>query len=568
MSKQTTIISSANAKFFAEICEGMLMLYREKNLLWSKSLPSPNCSVIGLGNNGILAVRSPGGILLYSAVGEERNTPIEQYSTAALAAASSFIRAGFMEERGNYLVLERVTERTSISERIFKQRVKDNKDIPKDGVNLHELLLVDLSSLSEERLWYHIVPKSILVSFIWKMNADLSYYAVCEFSQRAIPNSQILQKLFLVERKNNRDLYSINFVDAGLCGIHINYQGSIVVQIEDSKERQLILIDKTGRRAFITPPDAEYEVLHLGKHFVVLKIKNQSRLILKTFDDKLMYNLNLSVFDSLERPYTFIFRPNDDIILAGHENDESMLRITYTTVDNFDIECKRWQLIAEESAREQDVSFRKQTEEDRARLIKEQMTRKKMMELEEAAKLFEKDTCAVVSSRLSASSLVPEPVKEQNINKSYILNQLERLKLKFIVGDISKEEYEQQRELLERELACIETGGAYGSSLTVLPEEQAQTKPPVTQEYVAIASPVPSSIPESRSNLSVPKHVKSKILPQAGPAQGGPSEDIEKVEQLLEKLEERFIMGEISEKVYVELKEKYEAKLKLIKGKY
>lgn len=554
MSKQTTIISSANAKFFAEICEGMLMLYREKNLLWKRSLPSPDCSVIGLGNNGILAVRSPGGILLYSTVGEERNTPIEQYSTAALAATSSFIRVGFMEERGNYLALERVTERTSISERIFKQRVKDNKDVPKTGVNLHELLLVDLSSLSEERLWYHIAPKSIPVSFIWKMNADLSYYAVCEFSQRTIPNSQTLQKVFLVERNNNRTLYSINFVDAGLCDIRINYQGSIVVQIEDAKERQLILIDKTGRRAFITPPDAGYEVLHLGKHFVVLKIKNQSRLILKTFDDKLMYNLNLSVFDSLERQYIFIFRPNDDIILAGHENDESMLKITYTTVDNFDIECKRWQLIAEEHAREQDVTFRKQTEEDRVRLIKEQMTRQKMMELEETAKLFEKKPCAVVSSRLLASSVAPEQVKEQNVNKSYILNQLERLKLKFITGDISKEEYEQQRELLERELACIETGGAYGSPLTVLPEEQAQTKPPVTQERAAIALPVSSSVPENKPALSVPEPVKS-------------SEDIEKVEQLLEKLEERFIMGEISEKVYVELKEKYEAKLKLLKGK-
>lgn len=487
MSKQTTIISSANAKFFAEICEGMLMLYREKNLLWKKSLPSSDCSVIGLGNNGILAVRSPGGILLYSTMGEERNTPIEQYSTATLAATSSFIRAGFMEERGNYLALERVTERTSISERIFKQRVKDNKDVPKAGVNLHELLLVDLSSLSEERLWYHIAPKSMPVSFIWKMNADLSYYAVCEFSQRTIPNSQILQKLFLVERNNNHTLYSINFVDAGLCDIRINYQGSIVVQIEDAKERQLILIDKTGRRAFITPPDTEYEVLHLGKHFVVLKIKNQSRLILKTFDDKLMYNLNLSVFDSLERQYIFIFRPNDDIILAGHENDESMLKITYTTVDNFDIECKRWQLIAEEHAREQDVTFRKQTEEDRVRLIKEQMTRQKMMELEETAKLFEKK---------------PSDVSPQ----------------------------------------------------TVLPEEQAQTKPPVTQERAAIALPVSSSVPENKPALSVPEPVKS-------------SEDIEKVEQLLEKLEERFIMGEISEKVYVELKEKYEAKLKLLKGK-
>lgn len=524
MPEQKIITSSANAKFFAELSSGTLMLYREKNLLWKQPAPS-SCSIIGLGNNGILALNTPQGILLYSSIGAERDAPVEQYSTEVLSRTSSFIKSADMEEHGNYLAIEKVTEKTSLSERIFKRFVKDKKDLPKEGACLHEIILVDLSSFAEEQIWYFVGHKAINNPLLWKMSPDFSYYAVCESAQRIMPPATVSKKFFLVDKDNNRTLYQINFSDAGLHDLRVNYQGAVLLQIEDNKERQLIIVDKTGKRFFLTPPDTEYEIQHLGKHFVVLKICNQSKVIFKTFDDKLMYDIDLGLFERQQKSCNFIFRPNDDIVLIEHEEYTPLLKITYTTVDNFGVEYKRWQLLAEEQTKEKEFQAKQQAEEEIALKNKTELTQQRVSELALTAKSFTETSASLERGR------------DVTINRTSIFNQLEKLKLKYVTGDLSKDEYDREKGLLEKELTMI-------SPQTQKPQFELKT---VNLQTSPIEIPVPQQKPvitEKTANKN----------------------EIEKINNLLEKLEERFILGEVSEKTYIDLKEKYEKKIKILEG--
>lgn len=555
------IVSSSNAKFLAELSLDYLLLYREKNIIWKKPLPSKECSFIGLGNNGTLLLRSQEGIYLYSPAGEERNAPIPQYASNALKATSSFIKQEVIEERGNFLVLERITEKTSLSERIFK-KLKEKKDVSKDGSNLCELLLVDLATFSEECIWYHIVHKSIPNGFLWQVSPDLSYYVVCEASQKTIPYFHISRKMFLIDRDNNRTLYQVNLADAGLQDLRVNYQGTVIMRLEDEKDRQLIVADRNGKRYFITPPDAQYEIQHLGKLFVALKIKDQNSLILKNFDDKLMYEMDLAVFEKLHEEYTIIFRPNDDIVIVGHEAGFPGLKIIYTTIDNFGIEYKRWQMTVEEEIKEKEKAALQRSEEERFLMEKERITQQKVIELAETAKTF------------TTAPSIPKLIEtEKDLSqRANIFSQLERLKLMHVTGELPKDEYEQKKALLEQELAVL---------IPLLPKEALSLNPP---EKIRETLQPPSLMKElMSSNVSYEADIvhttnaihKSDTIYKADTVHkidavhktdAAHEEDLRRTQNLIEKLEERFIVGEISEKTYLDLKEKYEKKLNDLRG--
>lgn len=485
--------TNPNLKLFAGRDRNEFFLYREKVLLWRKKLPDPRATVLGVANNGLVLMRAEEGIFPYYVSGEDPLLPVERYRTAALAQNGARIEKVLVEETGHGFIAEKVTEKSKLTESVFSLLGKAKAG---GGNLLYELMRYDMASESEDQVWRFVAEKE-RGDFTWEMTPDLTFLAIAEERPRSFPQKGLVTQLLLCVPREGKSLYSATLPEAHLNQMRLGYSGTLLLTLEGQEE--IVGIRPDGKKFFLTlqtgTDPGQVEILHVGKEFAVLEDRAGEKIYFKSFEDRRLLTIDLNVLGDLNTRFHFFFRPNDDLVLASLDEPGHPLKLVYTTLEHLEIECKRWQLQAEEIRNVQEIQ-RKAREEDERRLREQQEISARKRQALASASLGEPDPLPSAARRVE------------------ILKQLERLKLQRVTGAIPEEEAEKQQKLLETELQSLSAD----------------------QHPLALEGTAKSH----QATADEKKHV----------------------EELLEKLEERFIRGEVSEKTYLELKEKYQRKLR------
>ncbi len=528
MKGKVTILCSPNFKFFAGRDEEELFLYREKNRVWQKKLPDPDTTLVGVANNGTILVSTLEGLFTYGEKGENDPAPIERYRQAVLGADGTVLRKIVFLEQGSGFIAEKLTEKKDNS---LLGRLKPGGD---SRQLRFEIVRYNLFDDSEEQVWQFTTEHG-KGNFFWAATSGLNYLAAAEKRSKVFPGRGFQTQVFLYDLTNGKSLYNATLPDAQMSELCLSQEGLLFLRVDSENETQLVGVYPDGRKFFITPAAVDPHLHHVGKECVVLFDRSRKAYYFKTFDDRLRFSMDMQILDEIKAQYTLFFRPNDDVVLAGFDQADDTFRVSYSTIEDLQIEYKRWQLqaksakelvVQETRTKETEIIEKKRQEEAFAEkkamfhsALLEETIKPKSISLESA---FEKPAASSEAKPTvpsgGAASKSPSASRKTEVAK-----ELERVKLQLITGAISELEAETKRNELALQLES--------------PDSNRETESTPTKQ-LALAPLDESLLPVQNESAE-----KGRLL------------------ELLEKIEERFIRGEVTESTYLELKRKYQKKL-------
>jgi len=290
--------------------------------------------------------------------------------------------------------------------------------------------------------------------------------------------------------------------------VMINNSGTALIDLVDKGTRELRVITADGTKHTITPPSS-FLILHLGRNFVALLSDPVTALIVKSFEDIMICHADLRALNDFKIPYDILFDGKDEIALTYMAGLE--FKVQNSDLERIPIDAKRWEYISRQH-REAEI----QLPAEKAENCKQRAVQKDNMEKKRAALSLE-----MTKHRDERKKVSRAPREE-------ILKNLESLKLQFITGQLNEDDYNKTREELEQ----------------ILVEEKSTSDIQLSNNDSKVL-PLPS-----RKAAFQPAET---FTPK--PSKGG--RDRARIEKLLGALEERLILGEISEATYKELKDKY-----------
>ena len=574
-----TFSGSYDSRYFACKTGHELTLLRFENAIWTKTLPHEETRIIGIGNNGSVVIQDEEGLWIHFLSEDEPMDFLAPFSAKALAAQSAAIQNVVFKDLGTQLCFERITLESK-GKGILGALKSGSKD---RDVELHEIVFYSIPEKKHDTYHKFSHPSSFETKFLWSISKSFNYMITGEPHKAG---RSMRMKCTIVYVDTYESYHEFTLVDPRIERIMINDHGTALVDHQGEEGKELLIITSEGKRFSVTPPE-EYTILHLGRNYVAMLASPQPTLIIKSFENILMCSAELKSLDELNIPFEILFNIKDELDIIHVLNNE--VKVQTSGVDRVHIDAKRWALMARhvrESAGLAPVEVKKV---EQKRISMEELTRQKKGEYGER----------VIVDRADA------------------MRAIESLKLQFITGQISEEDYVREKEELEKEMNFIQTearsAGEDDESADAAPFEEEEL-PSYNEEYQVPAKeeppppPKPAVPPEAQQPLSRKPVEPARELPRqeekppaqvtepspparaaqpveqgkppiqasapppppekttevkaASPAVPAAEQEKERIERLLMALEERFIMGEISEDTYRTLKTKYTTMIK------
>ncbi|MBI2265424.1 MAG: hypothetical protein HYU64_09665 [Armatimonadetes bacterium] len=530
---QDGMIASPNMKFFAMRQGSTLSVFRDSNLILEKDLDSLGWVPVGVGNNGCLAVRTEEGVLTFtagSARGEGTSTadlsPLAKYQRVALARNSTVLGKIRMDAWGKALCLEKITVRSDASENLFALVSGHEKKRGKDasGALIYQLVLFDLNTEVETSLRNFLVVRQNL-DIRWDLSRNLKYLAVAERTRPVGDGMGEKVKLLAYALPDKESMYRVTINDMTFRDLRVNEQGAVLFDVEEGDELRMRIIDPRGKQYHINPPAAEYQLLHIGRKIIAFHVGNL--LILKDFEDEVVHQVDLDVLEEIGIPYRVFFKDDDDIVTAFYRGRGTQLHLVHSTLESLPVDWRRW--IKGTVARKQLALDKVQAQKEEERSLRER-DKLSEMKVQELAQSLTLERLPETSPKESRPPAPPELAEIPAVDKIGLFRAMERANLAYVTGTISQKEYERRKKELEKAKKTMEKGEPE-------PEKKTEKRAPATRRLPE--SPAPSRLAPRTSRL--PEEEKNK--------------------KLLDILEERFILGEITEATYLELRTRLKRRL-------
>ncbi len=415
--------------------------------------------------------------------------------TGSLSKKSAFIGQILFNENGTQFCLDRIAEESKLTGKIFGAL---GAVPPEKSLKQHEIIFYSIVDKNHVSYFKTQLPRDMEKKFRWSISKDFNFIVIGE-PQKTGKTTKIK---FQVVHVHSYEAYQ-EFVipDLHVSALLVNNLGMTLIDCDTGEKKEIQLISQDGQKFTITPPAVEYEVLHLGRNYVAFLTTGSPALYIKSFDDILLCHADFSSLHELKIPFSLVFNSKDEIdILYMVEGEPKILS---SDIDRIAIDAKRWELLAKQ-VRDSTTAAPapKQEEKERKRLTMDGVPEKKAM--------LPPLPAAEAPAKLN---LERDPLLAGN--ESELSRQLENLKLQFVIGQLSEDNYKSEKDKIDRTLAHLAAGKTASDDT------------------------------EGTPSIS------------AAPA----GSEKERVEKLLERLEERFVFGEISEESYKELKTKYTARL-------
>ncbi|MGV8122241.1 MAG: hypothetical protein AB2L14_20965 [Candidatus Xenobiia bacterium LiM19] len=497
---------SSNSRFFVVQRDKEVSLYREELLLWRKELPFGRFKILGVGNNGCLAVLCEDGIYLYPSSVEAQPEFIHRYSREVLKKSSSFLGQIEFHEDGDRFCIESVQPKRSGVESLLKAE--------KTTTDVHRINILELQTRRHRNFFTLSLSRELQKSFFWNISKNFDYFVIAEPRQ---VSSQFNYRFVLINVTREEIYNEFELKGVIVRNILVNDDGTILIDIAD-RDGKILQIHTLDNTKYTITSSRDYKVIHLGKHFIAQKTSPIPSLLVKSFEDNLLVQADLKALDQLGVCHEILFNKRDHIDFLYTAGTE--LKVIKTEVDLFISEAKRWELIANQQREFPKAQMEKVYVEEKKRRHGDEMRRAKQDELSGQLRKY-----------------VGDKKSRRNEQNAEVQSELEKLRLQYILGSIEEDEYQAQKTALEETLANND-------------EEES-----MDDDRASLRSPKTQILTIEKAREPVTEISEPQILSSG-------SQELIRVEKLLAALEERLILGQISEGSYLELKKKYERKLR------
>jgi hypothetical protein len=317
-------INSSNSRFFLEIHEQEISLYKEENILWKKSVPFRKFRPIGLGNNGVSAVLSEDGIFVFPQSGEPPQL-LAKYSPQAMAKTFSSLGFCKMDNRGDRICLEKITAQGNLSEKIFK-------------------LLYDLRTGTDRVFYKQMSDSRIADSFLWNISRDFEFMTACDTKKTPRGTSSTIS---IIHVPIETILFDFAVHDSEISLLIVNGEGTVLTDLAQGDVKQFLIITSHGDK-YAVSPIPNYRILNLGRNYIALHSKQPPLFVAKSFKNEVLYEIDLQPLEQIVNNYHILFNERDDLDLVI--NKDGKIRILHSNLENFAIDAKRWDLMSRQQS--------------------------------------------------------------------------------------------------------------------------------------------------------------------------------------------------------------------------
>jgi len=492
---------SCNARYFIFQLNDELNFANGEKILWKIPVGNERIKILGIGNNGYAAILNAEGIRIYGAHGNESLDFIEAFSRSTLTKSSSFLGRTVINEDGTQICLEKITRESKLSGKILGAltQTQSEKDL-----ELHEIIFYRISDKNFGTYYKMLNSVQMEVKPVWNISRDFNFLLLGEPQKM---NNGIKMRFSIINVTTDEVWQEFSFMNVQIEKVLINNQGTALIDLVEKGTRELRVVTADGTKYAITPPSS-FQILHLGRNFVALMTEPVTALIVKSFEDNMICHADLRALNDFKIPYEILFDGKDEIALTYMMGPE--FKVQNSDLERIPIDAKRWEYVSKQHREAEIQEPAEKAEEYKKRAVQKDSLEKKRTALS-----------------LEMTKHRDERKKVLSVSREEVLKNLEALKLQFITGQLSEDDYNKAREGLEQSLA-----------------EENDT----------------SAIPPRKDSKALPLPSKKTAFQPAEtcapkPSKGG--RDTARIEKLLEALEERLILGEISEATYKELKDKY-----------
>jgi hypothetical protein len=543
----TDFYGSSNSRYFLTVKGMKLTMYHEDRVMWETELAHGEFSIIGLGNNGCVVLKARDDVFLFRPGERPAGEVIKKLSLSAFQKMSAEMTDIVLNDEGSQLCILKESAKSKVSEKIFGAlaSVKVEK-----GLKEFELLVYDIISGNFQSLYRVVHPVSLEQHFKWAISRDFNFFLVG--NPRKNP-SGTGTKYSIIDTTNLKTARSFELEDTEVRRAMISTDGTSLLEASKKGAQSILIVTRDAYSFSISPPERS-RIIHLGKGSVCFFIDSPSTLLAKAFDDKELCQVSMAPLAERNMEFGILFNLRDHVDLLYYK--EGALQINRSELSTFFIEVKRFELAMAETAHlhhepapaeprqperppvtrfidpEQGSASPPETESKAPPMPQPRKPLSLQLPAREVKVAPEPRRIDIPYEPAVERQEIPEPLSAANADpllreklpsKVELYQSLETLKLRLVMGAIDEGEYREKKEKIEKFIEKL---------------DQKATTPP-------------EPLPMYKTNVIKMADDETRKATAEEEAQR------QKIQQLLESLEERFILGEVNEASYRELKGRY-----------
>lgn len=356
------------------------------------------------------------------------------------------------------------------------------------GPRLHRFVVSQWSGRSSTCYYETVVDPRTSAGLVWWTSSDFGYLAVIERERDGrsflrlidILDESVVNEL-VVEGRLSRDRF-------------LTRNGSVGFGLEKQGKRAFVIWTYSQDRYAVSYPQ-EARVIHLAKDKVVFLSRKREIVIVKSYDNQTIAEVSLKALSNLGVQYLLSFNPRGSLELVTHHNGK--LRVHHTDLESLPIDARRWELLGERRRAEQmetaaEQLLEKDAEVQRAAHIESRRSElmsdisEHMQQADPYADEYGRsrqdkisfvheendpvNTVEVTQEALEQRTVPARPVTRvervvpppsgptsaefQFNSKAEADEALERLRMRYIAGELTREDYYNEKTLIERASAA------------------------------------------------------------------------------------------------------------------
>jgi hypothetical protein len=454
------LYGSHNSEFFAVREPGRIHIFKDSfHQLTHRVHDKMAGELIHLSNAGECFFRSEEGLFRLRKEKGVRADRCQAVKGLDGTADGGTLKGFAIRADGEQVAFEQVLPAQKFSSKL--KRFLGKKSAQGDvGPRLHRFVLSQWSGRSSSAYYETIIDPRTSVGLVWWTSADFGYLAVIERERDGrsflrlidVFDESVVNEL-VVEGRLSRDRF-------------LTSNGSVGFGLEKGGKRAFVIWTYSEERYAITYPK-DSRVLHLAKDKVVFLSRKHEIVTVKSYQNKVLAEVSLRALSDLGVQYLLSFNPRGTLELVTHHNGK--LRVHHTDLESLPIDARRWELLGERRRAEQleEAAFTVLDRENATLEVQSQQLKQAelMAEMPQEAYIPVPDQPVMPEplepveppSSLAMENLAPTPPADAAEPSSFSFasqteaeEALERLRMRYIAGELTREDYYNEKTLIER----------------------------------------------------------------------------------------------------------------------
>lgn len=555
--------SSSDSKYFLVFEEQSISCFHGENSLWKTEFREGNISFASISVLGSIFIETQEGDAFIVRQGSHGVIEKIELPQPDLLKKSSLCKYFHMSESGKTLFY-------------MKKNIKSGGNffsLSKEGACEFELMTLDLRTLRPKVFYKHTVPESLEQSFLWNVSSDGSHFIITCPKKTG---KSLVTEIRLIDMESSKILRTLRLTDTQITEMIVHRSGVSLLKLVQGNAESFSVMSKEGDIFNLTYEPGK-NFFYLARGFVMFENKTLSKghiLTAQSFNGQHLATYNMDMFTQKNVDFALLFNARDLLSLVyiyeGKFYAFSAELLTLTT------ELKRFEIISSKNS----LQVNRNNEDydyysdhygfaDTDNQTTSSAVAKEVKILSEV-----KTSDSNLNKKIdNISHVIPIKTAEKaQKSEAIVLDKQAKLDNKdqsvlTKKGAITKKATSKKSD--ENSDDDIKTTNAGNDSILQIKEELSAIPVKIQEpaKEISIAPPSAFELPLNQKEPEASVKIQSATTSSNGAADSPVSSEIRKLERLLESIEDRFLLGEINESSYKDLKLKYQRQLQAKKSK-